>query len=104
MWAGNQGSSKDVDAEEQPEDEKVKSSFKMASLDEFGIINIWIAIELEEPDWGGLESDFGLSVGGKMKIIKSATIKLGNPSRELSDQSLRVFDFQFHPEDNNQYG
>ena len=72
-------------------------------MDELGIINVWIVIELEHIDWAGSESDFGLSIGGKLKLVKSATIKLTNPVREIADPSLRVFDIQFFPDDTNQY-
>jgi hypothetical protein len=77
-------------------------SFKLASMDEFGVINIWIVLQLEEIDWGGSESDYGLSIGGKLKLIKSATIKLVNPIKEIESNGFRVFDIEFHLEDSNQ--
>ena len=84
-------------------EETGKNSFKLATLDEFGVVNIWIVVELRDDtlDMAGSESDWGLSIGGQYKLVKSATIKLSNPNREIQDTDLRVFSLQFHPEDSN---
>ena len=43
-----------------------------------------VVAELTHPDPAGSQSDFGLSPGGKVKLIKSSTIVLENPVRYLS--------------------
>jgi hypothetical protein len=65
----------------------VKVSFTLASLDENGVINVWVVCELsakmiEQYNRGGgtvSESDFGLAIGGKLKVVKSATVRLTSP-------------------------
>jgi hypothetical protein len=85
--------------------DKGRNSFKLATLDEYGILNIWVLVELsdDQVDTAGSDSDYGLAIGGKVKLLKSATIKLSNPNRDVLEPGLRTFSLDFHPEDSNQY-
>jgi len=51
---------------------------------------------------GGSESDFGLAIGSKVKIVKSACIRLSNPNKD-AEAGLKGFDLEFFPDDPNQY-
>eukprot|EP01064_Diplonema_japonicum_P022763 TRINITY_DN3294_c1_g1_i1.p1 TRINITY_DN3294_c1_g1~~TRINITY_DN3294_c1_g1_i1.p1 ORF type:complete len:981 (+),score=271.88 TRINITY_DN3294_c1_g1_i1:39-2981(+) len=52
---------KDTDASEQ-----------VASLDEMGNVNIWIVVDVQ--DKRAFEKDYGLNVGGKVRLFRSATV------------------------------
>lgn len=90
--------------EEDEYSDKGRNSFKLATLDEYGVVNIWVLVELsdEQVDVAGSDSDYGLSIGGKVKLLKSATIKLSNPNRDVPEAGVRAFALGFHPEDSNQ--
>ncbi|KAM4874645.1 cytoplasmic dynein 2 intermediate chain 1 isoform 2-T2 [Thomomys bottae] len=53
-------------------------SFHIASLDESGILNMWVVVELPKADIAGSMSDLGLLPGGRIKLVHSAVIQLGN--------------------------
>eukprot|EP00794_Sanderia_malayensis_P003593 gene3593-4100_t len=59
-------------------------SFQIASLEENGTINIWVVIEIFQPDLAGSENDLGLLPGGKIKIIKSGSIEPELRKRSMS--------------------
>lgn len=48
------------------------------------------------------ETDLGLSIGGKLKLVKSTSIWLSNVNKEISDTPFKVSDLQFYPNDSNQ--
>ena len=81
----------------------MKASFTLASLDEHAEMNVWVVCELNEADRGGSESDFGLAVGGRVKLVKTSTIRLLNPVRDPEELlGLRTTDFRVLPNDQNQ--
>jgi hypothetical protein len=65
-------------------------------MDEQGVINVWVVMELPEIDWVGSESDLGQSIGSRLKVVKSASLRI------KIDPEMRAFDFQFFPRDPNQ--
>uniref|UniRef100_A0A8C2YI44 Cytoplasmic dynein 2 intermediate chain 1 n=1 Tax=Chinchilla lanigera TaxID=34839 RepID=A0A8C2YI44_CHILA len=52
-------------------------SFHIASLDESGVLNVWVVVELPKTDIAGSVSDLGLIPGGRIKLVHSAVIHLG---------------------------
>ncbi|KFO37310.1 WD repeat-containing protein 60, partial [Fukomys damarensis] len=52
-------------------------SFHIASLDESGVLNVWVVVELPKADIAGSISDLGLIPGGRIKLVHSAVIQLG---------------------------
>lgn len=73
-----------------------KNTFQLCSLDEFGGTNIWTCIELKEADnFAGSESDLGLGIGSKIKLVKSSVIQ--DPG------STNALDLKLNPDDSNEY-
>lgn len=74
-----------------------RNSFQCATLDEMGGVGVWTVIELKEGDQAGSEIDLGLGIGGRVKIIKSASIQ--DPGTKL----LSAFHMACNPEDGNEF-
>ncbi|XP_003983320.2 cytoplasmic dynein 2 intermediate chain 1 isoform X1 [Felis catus] len=53
-------------------------SFHIASLEESGVLNVWVVVELPKADLAGSLSDLGLIPGGRIKLVHSATIQLSD--------------------------
>lgn len=51
-------------------------NFHVLTLEDTGIINIWVVVEILKPDLSGLETDLGLSPGGKLRLVRSSSIFL----------------------------
>ncbi|XP_054673035.1 cytoplasmic dynein 2 intermediate chain 1 isoform X2 [Grus americana] len=52
--------------------------FQIASMDENGILNMWVVVELQKVDVAGSQTDLGLVPGGKVKLVHSSTMELSN--------------------------
>ncbi|XP_050166479.1 cytoplasmic dynein 2 intermediate chain 1 [Myiozetetes cayanensis] len=52
--------------------------FQIASMDENGILNMWVVVELQKVDLAGSQTDLGLVPGGKVKLVHSSTMELNN--------------------------
>ncbi|XP_037241788.1 cytoplasmic dynein 2 intermediate chain 1 isoform X1 [Falco rusticolus] len=52
--------------------------FHIASMDENGILNMWVVVELQKVDLAGSQTDLGLIPGGKVKLVHSSTMELNN--------------------------
>ncbi|KAM6101773.1 cytoplasmic dynein 2 intermediate chain 1 [Theristicus caerulescens] len=52
--------------------------FQIASMDENGILNMWVVVELQKVDLAGSQTDLGLIPGGKVKLVHSSTTELNN--------------------------
>ncbi|XP_068942170.1 cytoplasmic dynein 2 intermediate chain 1 [Petaurus breviceps papuanus] len=81
-------------------------SFHIASLDENGILNIWVVVELPKADFAGSQSDLGLIPGGKIKLVHSSTIQLNNsfpPKINTSLRSMQTLIVKFLPSDPNRF-
>ena len=55
------------------------SNEQVVSLDEMGTISIWIVVDIR--DKRAFEKDFGLNVGSSMRLFKSATVTVNQPTR-----------------------
>ncbi|KAM9022643.1 cytoplasmic dynein 2 intermediate chain 1 isoform 3-T3 [Ara ararauna] len=60
------------------QDEMTKPPFQIASMDENGILSIWVVVELQKVDLAGSQTDLGLVPGGKVKLVHSSTMDLNN--------------------------
>ncbi|XP_062336024.1 cytoplasmic dynein 2 intermediate chain 1 isoform X1 [Osmerus eperlanus] len=49
-------------------------SFQLASLDENGVLNLWVVLELPKTNEAGSQTDLGLRPGGKVKLLHSSTL------------------------------
>ncbi|XP_073915893.1 cytoplasmic dynein 2 intermediate chain 1 isoform X3 [Castor canadensis] len=81
-------------------------SFHIASLDESGVLNVWVVVELPKADIAGSMSDLGLIPGGRIKLVHSAVIYLGDSiSRKDSEfwGDTQTLSFKFLPSDPNHF-
>ncbi|XP_010084997.1 PREDICTED: WD repeat-containing protein 60 [Pterocles gutturalis] len=51
---------------------------QIASMDENGILNMWVVVELQKVDLAGSQTDLGLIPGGKVKLVHSSTMELNS--------------------------
>ncbi|KAF8764160.1 WD repeat-containing protein 60 [Argiope bruennichi] len=51
-------------------------NFHVITLEDMGVINIWVVVEVLKPDISGLETDLGLAPGGKYRLVRSSRIPL----------------------------
>ena len=80
------------------------SSYQIASLDEHGVIVIWVVLSVVDSSFSGSQTDLGLRPGGKTKLVKSAAINTNFPQHapELFPE-LRTYAFQQSYSDTNMY-
>ncbi|XP_058516726.1 cytoplasmic dynein 2 intermediate chain 1 isoform X2 [Ochotona princeps] len=81
-------------------------SFHIASLDESGVLNVWVVVELPKADIAGSISDLGLLPGGRIKLVHSAAIQLGaSLSHRGSDfwGTTQTLNIKFLPSDPNHF-
>ncbi|NXJ15484.1 WDR60 protein, partial [Odontophorus gujanensis] len=79
--------------------------FQIASMDENGILNMWVVVELQKVDLAGSQTDLGLIPGGKVKLVHSSTMEL-NSSLFPKDVRLRMpqmLTVKFLPSDPNHF-
>ncbi|EHB08753.1 WD repeat-containing protein 60 [Heterocephalus glaber] len=77
-------------------------SFHIASLDESGVLNMWVVVELPKADIAGSISDLGLIPGGRIKLVHSAVMQLGGSlSRKDSEfwGTTQTLSIKFLPSD-----
>ncbi|XP_003469490.2 cytoplasmic dynein 2 intermediate chain 1 isoform X3 [Cavia porcellus] len=77
-------------------------SFHIASLDESGVLNVWVVVELPKADIAGSISDLGLIPGGRIKLVHSAVIQLGGSSCRKDSEfwgTTQTLNIKFLPSD-----
>ncbi|XP_061660534.1 cytoplasmic dynein 2 intermediate chain 1 isoform X2 [Syngnathoides biaculeatus] len=78
------------------EEELLGLSFQLASMDENGLLNLWVVVQLPKGNEAGSQTDLGLRPGGKVKLLHSSacvTAKRVSPShadKTGPPQSLHV--------------
>ncbi|XP_060160995.1 cytoplasmic dynein 2 intermediate chain 1 isoform X2 [Globicephala melas] len=88
------------------QEEPAGLSFHVASLDESGVLNVWVVVELAKADTAGAVSDLGLLPGGRIKLVHSAAIQL---SDSLSHKGYefwgctQTLSVKFLPSDSNRF-
>lgn len=81
-------------------------SFHIASLDESGVLNVWVVVELPKADISGSMSDLGLIPGGRIKLVHSTVIQLGNSLSHKDGEfwgSTQTLSVKFLPSDPNHF-
>lgn len=81
-------------------------SFHIASLDETGVLNVWVVVELPKADISGSMSDLGLIPGGRIKLVHSTVIQLGNSLSHKDSElwgSTQTLSVKFLPSDPNHF-
>ncbi|XP_038047961.1 cytoplasmic dynein 2 intermediate chain 1-like [Patiria miniata] len=77
-------------------------SFQLVSLDEQGVINFWVVLDLGTTDSGGSETDLGLVPSGKLKLLKSSSVVLENQIRDMPP-AQRAKNMKFSLKDPTQF-
>ncbi|XP_026307285.1 WD repeat-containing protein 60 isoform X3 [Piliocolobus tephrosceles] len=81
-------------------------SFDIASLDESGVLNVWVVVELPKADIAGSVSDLGLMPGGRVKLVHSALIQLGDSLSHKGNEfwgTTQTLNVKFLPSDPNHF-
>ncbi|XP_069770822.1 cytoplasmic dynein 2 intermediate chain 1 isoform X2 [Narcine bancroftii] len=80
-------------------------TFQLASLDESGLLNLWVVIELPKADLAGSLTDLGLIPGGKMKLIHSSSIDVISflPRNLMEMCRPQTLSIKFMPTDSNHF-
>ena len=80
------------------------TSFQLASLDEHGLVIIWVVLEVQDTSFSGSQTDLGLRPGGKVKLVKSASMNVNFP-QHVQDlfPEIRTYAFQQSWSDSNLY-
>ncbi|RXM30793.1 WD repeat-containing protein 60 [Acipenser ruthenus] len=88
------------------QEETLGLSFQLASLDESGLLNLWVVMELPKANLAGSQHDLGLKPGGKVKLLHSSSINTNSSSlprdtfQTAPSQALMV---KFFPSDSNHF-
>ncbi|XP_036905420.1 cytoplasmic dynein 2 intermediate chain 1 [Sturnira hondurensis] len=81
-------------------------SFHVASLDESGVLNVWVVVELPKADVAGSVSDLGLLPGGRIKLVHSAVSHLRDSLPHKGDGrwgAPQMLGVKFLPEDPDRF-
>ncbi|XP_023987395.1 cytoplasmic dynein 2 intermediate chain 1 isoform X2 [Physeter macrocephalus] len=88
------------------QEEPAGLSFHVASLDESGVLNVWVVVELAKADTAGAISDLGLLPGGRIKLVHSAAIQLSDSVSHKGYEfwgSTQTLNVKFLPSDPNHF-
>ncbi|KAM8822492.1 cytoplasmic dynein 2 intermediate chain 1 isoform 2-T2 [Spinachia spinachia] len=88
------------------EDESSWLSFQLASLDEIGVLNFWVVVELPKANEAGSPTDLGLRPGGKVKLLHSSRLLTADrvsPRDAAKTWRLQTLLLRFLPTDSNHF-
>ncbi|XP_022541084.2 cytoplasmic dynein 2 intermediate chain 1 isoform X2 [Astyanax mexicanus] len=88
------------------QEESLGLLFQLGSLDENGLLNLWVVTELPKADDSGSQTDLGLRPGGKVKLLHSSSIQTSDRStrHEVTGVTpLLSLLLKFLPSDSNHY-
>ncbi|CAK6969284.1 cytoplasmic dynein 2 intermediate chain 1 isoform X2 [Scomber scombrus] len=88
------------------EEESSGLSFQLASLDESGVLNFWVVVELPKTNEAGSQTDLGLRPGGKVKLLHSASLVTAervSPRDAVKTGPLQTLHLKFLPTDSNHF-
>ncbi|XP_060949891.1 cytoplasmic dynein 2 intermediate chain 1 [Limanda limanda] len=88
------------------EEESSGLSFQLASLDESGVLNFWVVVELPKPNEAGSPTDLGLRPGGKVKLLHSSSLLTAervSPRNAVKTGPLQTLHLKFLPSDSNHF-
>lgn len=87
-------------------EESLGLSFQLGSLDENGVLTLWVVIELPKGNDSGSQTDLGLRPGGKVKLLHSSSLQTTD---RLPKDTIMGFgpsvslQLKFLPSDSNHY-
>ncbi|XP_060771581.1 cytoplasmic dynein 2 intermediate chain 1 [Neoarius graeffei] len=87
------------------QEESLGLSFQLGSLDENGLLNLWVVVELPKAEDSGSQTDLGLRPGGKVKLLHTSSLQT---TRRMDKGVVGVashlsFILKFLPSDSNHY-
>ncbi|XP_029934941.1 WD repeat-containing protein 60 isoform X3 [Myripristis murdjan] len=88
------------------EEESSGLSFQLASLDETGLLNLWVVVELPKANSAGSQTDLGLRPGGKVKLLHSSSLVTAeriSPRDAKKTGPLQTLLLKFLPTDSNHF-
>lgn len=88
------------------EEESLGLSFQLASLDDTGVLNFWVVVELPKANEAGSPTDLGLRPGGKVKLLHSShllTTERVSPRDAAKTGPLQTLHLKFLPSDSNHF-
>ncbi|XP_075308680.1 cytoplasmic dynein 2 intermediate chain 1 isoform X1 [Odontesthes bonariensis] len=88
------------------EEESSGLSFQLASLDESGVLNFWVVVELPKGNEAGSPTDLGLRPGGKVKLLHSSSLlaaERGSPRDAVKTGPLQTLLLKFLQTDSNHF-
>ncbi|XP_048866261.1 cytoplasmic dynein 2 intermediate chain 1 [Brienomyrus brachyistius] len=88
------------------QEESSGMSFQLGSLDEKGVLNLWVVVELPQGDEAGSHSNLGLRPGGRVKLLHSsavAVLQRSSPVEALALDSIQSLLLKFHPSDSKHF-
>uniref|UniRef100_A0AAQ4Q1A4 Dynein 2 intermediate chain 1 n=1 Tax=Gasterosteus aculeatus aculeatus TaxID=481459 RepID=A0AAQ4Q1A4_GASAC len=87
-------------------EESSRLSFQLASLDEMGVLNFWVVVELPKANEAGSPTDLGLRPGGKVKLLHSSRLLTADrvsPRDAAKAGPLQTLLLRFLPTDSNHF-
>ncbi|XP_066579794.1 cytoplasmic dynein 2 intermediate chain 1 isoform X2 [Amia ocellicauda] len=81
-------------------------SFQLASLDENGLLHLWVVLELPKVNLAGSQMDLGLKPGGRLKLLHSSSVTpiARSLRRDTSHIGpLQALTLKFLPSDSNHF-
>ncbi|XP_061569103.1 cytoplasmic dynein 2 intermediate chain 1 [Cololabis saira] len=88
------------------EEESSGLSFQLASLDESGVLNFWVVLELPKSNEAGSTTDLGLRPGGKVKLLHSSSLLTAERVKcrdAMKTGSLQTQLLKFLPSNSNHF-
>ncbi|XP_056290481.1 cytoplasmic dynein 2 intermediate chain 1 isoform X2 [Pseudoliparis swirei] len=88
------------------EEESSGLSFQLASLDEMGLLNFWVVVQLPKANEAGSPTDLGLRPGGKVKLLHSSrllTAERASRRDAAKTGPLQTLLLKFLPTDSNHF-
>ncbi|KAK7881757.1 hypothetical protein WMY93_030166 [Mugilogobius chulae] len=80
-------------------------SFQLASLDESGILNFWVVVELPKANEAGSQTDLGLRPGGKVKLLHSSSLSVADrmTHKARNTEPMQTLQLKLLPTDPNHF-
>ncbi|XP_031705875.1 WD repeat-containing protein 60 isoform X1 [Anarrhichthys ocellatus] len=88
------------------EEESSGLSFQLASLDEMGVLNFWVVVELPKANEAGSPTDLGLRPSGRVKLLHSSHLLAAervSPRDAAKTGPLQMLLLKFLPTDSNHF-
>ncbi|XP_024910236.1 WD repeat-containing protein 60 isoform X2 [Cynoglossus semilaevis] len=84
------------------EDSESGGSFQLTSLDQTGLLNFWVVLELPKANDSGSSTDLGLRPGGRVKLLHSSSLHTAERDAVRTGPSQNLH-LKFLPSDSNHF-